>query len=67
MQVQSMHFKARAKNSLADARLQQNLKKLSTKFVSARAVAMQAIDFPASRAELKARRNRALENLDVWL
>jgi L-lactate dehydrogenase complex protein LldF len=67
MQVQSMHFKARAKEGLADARLQQNLKKLSTKFVSARAAAMQAIDFPATRAELKARRNRALENLDVWL
>jgi iron-sulfur cluster protein len=67
MQVQSMHFKARAKEGLADARLQQNLKKLSVKFVSARAAAMQAIDFPATRAELKARRNRALENLDVWL
>jgi iron-sulfur cluster protein len=62
-----MHFKARAKDGLADPRLQQNLKKLSTKFVSARAAAMQAIDFPATRAELKARRNRALENLDVWL
>ena len=67
MQVQSMHFKARAKEGLADARLQQNLKKLSTKFVSARAAAMQAIDFPATRAELKTRRNRALEHLDVWL
>ena len=67
MQVQSMHFKARAKDALGNARLQQNLKKLSTKFVSARAAAMQAIDFPATRAELKARRNRTLENLDVWL
>ena len=67
MQVQSMHFKARAKDALANPRLQQNLKKLSTKFVSARAVAMQAIDFPATRAELKARRNRALDHLDVWL
>lgn len=67
MQVQSMHFKARAKEGLADARLQQNLKKLSTKFVSARAAAMTAIDFPATRAELKARRDRALEHLDVWL
>ncbi len=67
MQVQSMHFKARAKENLANARLQQNLTKLSTKFVSARAVAMESIDFPATRAELKARRNRALEDLDVWL
>lgn len=67
MQVQSMHFKARAKENLADARLQRNLTKLSTKFVSARAVAMQAIDFPATRDALKARRDRAIENLDVWL
>ncbi|PTB19773.1 (Fe-S)-binding protein [Trinickia symbiotica] len=67
MQVQSMHFKARAKESLANARLQQNLTKLSTKFVSARAVAMESIDFPTTRAELKARRNRALDDLDVWL
>jgi L-lactate dehydrogenase complex protein LldF len=28
---------------------------------------MHAIDFPVTRAELKARRNRALEHLDVWL
>ena len=28
---------------------------------------MTAIDFPATRAALKDRRNRALENLDVWL
>jgi L-lactate dehydrogenase complex protein LldF len=67
MQVQSMQFKARAKESLANARLQQNLTKLSTKFVSARASVMQAIDFPATRDALKARRNRALDNLDVWL
>ncbi|KVZ72590.1 lactate utilization protein B [Burkholderia ubonensis] len=67
MQVQSMHFKVRAGQKLADQRLQQNLKKLSTKFVSARADAMTQIDFPATRAALKARRNRALENLDAWL
>lgn len=67
MQVQSMHFKARAGQKLADQRLQQNLKKLSTKFVSARADAMTQIDFPATRTALKARRNRALENLDAWL
>jgi L-lactate dehydrogenase complex protein LldF len=67
MQVQSMQFKARAGQKLADQRLQQNLTKLSTKFVSARAVAMTEIDFPATRAALKERRNRALDNLDVWL
>ncbi|MFM0287361.1 lactate utilization protein B [Paraburkholderia megapolitana] len=67
MQVQSMQFKARAGQKLADQRLQQNLTKLSTKFVSARAEAITAIDFAATRDALKARRDRALENLDVWL
>ncbi|AJC22025.1 lactate utilization protein B [Pandoraea pulmonicola] len=67
MQVQSMQFKARAGQKLADQRLQANLKKLSTKFVTARAVAMEEIDFEATREALKARRNRGLENLDVWL
>ncbi|CAG4892707.1 lactate utilization protein B [Paraburkholderia saeva] len=67
MQVQSMQFKARAGQKLADQRLQQNLTKLSTKFVSARATAITEIDFSATREALKARRNRALESLDVWL
>ncbi len=67
MQVQSMQFKARAGRKLADQRLQENLKKLSTKFVTARAEAITQIDFPATRAALKASRNRALEQLDVWL
>jgi len=67
MQVQSMQFKARAGQKLADQRLQQNLTKLSTKFVTARAEVMTAIDFQETRAALKERRNRALENLDVWL
>ncbi|WP_454763679.1 LutB/LldF family L-lactate oxidation iron-sulfur protein [Cupriavidus campinensis] len=67
MQVHSMEFKARAGQKLADQRLQQNLKKLSTKFVTARADAIRDIDFDATRAALKERRNRALENLDVWL
>ncbi|SAL03944.1 4Fe-4S ferredoxin [Caballeronia calidae] len=67
MQVQTMHFKARAASKLADERLQQNLTKLSTKFVSARASAVRDIDFEATRAALKERRNRALDNLDVWL
>lgn len=67
MQVQSMQFKARAGQKLADQRLQQNLTKLSTKFVSARAAAITEIDFPATREALKARRDRALDNLDVWL
>ncbi|NSX03461.1 LutB/LldF family L-lactate oxidation iron-sulfur protein [Cupriavidus gilardii] len=67
MQVHSMEFKARAGQKLADQRLQQNLKKLSTKFVTARAAAIEDIDFPATREALKERRDRALANLDVWL
>jgi L-lactate dehydrogenase complex protein LldF len=67
MQVQTMHFRKRAGSKLADERLQQNLTKLSTKFVSARASAVREIDFEATRAALKERRNRALDNLDVWL
>jgi L-lactate dehydrogenase complex protein LldF len=67
MQVQSMHFKARVGQKLADQRLQHNLTKLSTNFVLARTSAMTAIDFSATRAALKTRRNRALDNLDVWL
>src|ERR1700754_430120 len=67
MQVQTMQFKARAGSKLADERLQQNLTKLSTKFVSARASAMTAIDFEATREALKERRDRAIHHLDVWL
>jgi L-lactate dehydrogenase complex protein LldF len=44
MQTQSMHFKARAGQKLADARLQKNLKKLSEKFVTARATAIAEIE-----------------------
>jgi L-lactate dehydrogenase complex protein LldF len=68
MQVQSMHFKARAGERLADQRLQQNLKKLSTKFVTGRASAITELDdFEGTRDAAKERRMRAIENLDVWL
>jgi L-lactate dehydrogenase complex protein LldF len=68
MQIQSMHFKARAGERLADQRLQQNLKKLSTKFVSGRASAITELDdFEGTRDAAKERRMRAIENLDVWL
>jgi L-lactate dehydrogenase complex protein LldF len=68
MHVQSMHFKSRAAMKLADARLQKNLKKLSDKFVTARASAVAELDdFEATREAAKARRNRALAQLDVWL
>jgi len=63
-----MHFKARAGRRLADERLQQNLKKLSTKFVSGRASAITELDdFEGTRNAAKERRMRAIENLDVWL
>ncbi|MBV8665011.1 MAG: lactate utilization protein [Burkholderiaceae bacterium] len=68
MQVQAMHFKARAGEKLADRRLQQNLKKLATKFVTGRAAAITELDdFEATREAAKERRMRAIENLDVWL
>ena len=68
MQIQSMHFKARAGQKLADLRLQQNLKKLSTKFVTGRATAIAELDdFEATRDAAAERRMRAIENLDVWL
>jgi len=68
MQVQSMHFKARAGQKLADARLQQNLKKLSTNWVAGRARAITELDdFEATRDDAVRRRNLALANLDVWI
>jgi L-lactate dehydrogenase complex protein LldF len=68
MQSQTMLFKARAGQKLADVRLQQNLKKLSTKFVSGRAAAIAALDgFEQIRDEAVKRRNVALRTLDVWL
>ena len=68
MEVQSMHFKERAGQKLADARLQKNLKKLSEKFVTARAAAIAELDdFEATRDAAVERRNRALADLDVWL
>jgi L-lactate dehydrogenase complex protein LldF len=68
MQMNSMHFQARAGERLADQRLQQNLKKLSTKFVTARADAMRELeDFETIREEAVRRRNAALGKLDVWL
>lgn len=68
MQTQSMHFKARAGERLADVRLQNNLKKLSTKFVTGRASAILELDdFEGTRDAAVERRMRAIKNLDVWL
>ena len=68
MQVTSMHFKARAHVKLHDQRLQGNLKKMQGKFVAKRRASLTELDdFEATRDAGKAIRNRALENLDVWL
>lgn len=68
MEAQSMHFKQRAGQKLADQRLQENLKKLSTKFVTGRASAITELDdFEGTRDAAVERRMRAIENLDVWL
>jgi L-lactate dehydrogenase complex protein LldF len=67
MQVQSMHFQARAGEKLADVRLQKNLRRLAEKFVTARAATITEIDFEATRDAAVERRNRAIENLDLWL
>ncbi|CAN5200607.1 lactate utilization protein B [soil metagenome] len=63
-----MHFRQRAGEKLADLRLQENLKKLSTKFVSGRALAITELDdFEGTRDAAVERRMRAIDNLDVWL
>src|SRR5215471_4196263 len=68
MQVASMHFKERAHVKLHDERLQGNLKKMQGKFVAKRRESLHELDdFEATRNAGKAIRNRALENLDVWL
>ena len=68
MRVQSMHFQARAGEKLADQRLQANLKKLTTKFVSGRANAiLDLADFEGTRDAAANMRQRAIDHLDVWL
>ena len=68
MQVTSMHFKERAHVKLHDARLQHNLKKMQGKFVAKRRDSLVELDdFEGTRDAGKAIRNRALDNLDVWL
>ncbi|NDP41686.1 MAG: iron-sulfur cluster-binding protein [Aromatoleum sp.] len=68
MQVASMHFKERAHVKLHDERLQFNLKKMQGKFVAKRRESLVELDdFEGTRDSAKEIRNRALENLDVWL
>jgi len=68
MQVASMHFKARAHANLYDERLQSKLKRLEAKFVAKRRASLHEVDdFEATREAGKGIRDRALDNLDVWL
>jgi L-lactate dehydrogenase complex protein LldF len=68
MQVASMHFKERAHVKLNDAVLQRNLGKIKGKFVEKRRSSMVELDdFEGTRDAGRAIRQRALDNLDVWL
>jgi L-lactate dehydrogenase complex protein LldF len=68
MQIASMHFKERAHANMADAQLQRNLRKIQGKFVAKRRESLTELDdFEATREAGAAIRQRALDNLDVWL
>ena len=68
MQIASMHFKERAHANMANVELQRNLRKIEGKFVAKRRASLVELDdFEATRDAGKAIRQRALDNLDVWL
>ncbi|HEV8552547.1 MAG TPA: LutB/LldF family L-lactate oxidation iron-sulfur protein [Casimicrobiaceae bacterium] len=68
MQIASMHFKERAHANMANAELQRNLQKIKGKFVAKRRESLTELDdFEATREEGRAIRQRALDDLDVWL
>ncbi len=68
MQVASMHFKERAHANMANAQLQRNLQKIKGKFVAKRRESLIELDdFEGTREAGRAIRQRALDNLDVWL
>jgi len=68
MQVASMHFKERAHANLHDVRLQAKLGNLQAKFVMKRRASLVELDdFEGTREAGKVIRNRALDDLDVWL
>jgi L-lactate dehydrogenase complex protein LldF len=68
MQIASMHFKERAHANMANAQLQGNLQKIKSKFVNKRREALTELDdFEATRTAAAAIRQRALDDLDVWL
>jgi L-lactate dehydrogenase complex protein LldF len=68
MQVTSIHFKARAREKLADAKLQAALGKLQHNFVRGRAERILELDnFEAIRDAAAAIRDRSLAHLDLYL
>src|SRR5471030_2367807 len=68
MQIASMNFKARAGEKLADVKLQAALRKLQGNFVKGRADRVAEVDnFEDLRTHAAAIRDRALNNLDVYL
>jgi len=71
MDVQSMHFKARAAEALANETLQSNLEKFnSTGFTALRAKAVAEFGtelFEKLRGESAAIRDRGLASLDAWI
>jgi L-lactate dehydrogenase complex protein LldF len=68
MQIASMHFKERAHANMANAGLQRNLHKIKGKFVDKRRESLAELDdFEATREAGRAIRQRALDDLDVWL
>ena len=68
MQIASMHFKERAHANMANAQLQANLQKIKGKFVAHRRTSLSELDdFEATREAGRAIRQRALDDLDVWL
>ncbi len=68
MQVASMYFKERAHAKLHDAQLQASLAKFQGKFVPARKAAITELDdFEGTRDAAAEIRQRALDDLDVWL
>ena len=68
MQVASMHFRERAQANMANAQLQANLQKIKGKFVAHRRASLSELDdFEATREAGRGIRQRALDDLDVWL
>ncbi len=68
MQIASMHFKERAHVKLDDEVLRKNLEKLKGKFVAKRFASLVEVDdFEGTRDAGMAIRQRALDDLDIWL